>query len=120
MPRPDNDFRQQLFRIQINFADSRWLQSNHCMKISERENGKLFRQGTFRYSFTLLELSCAIRRQTGKWNPCFYKWLSNKTLSPIQQAFKEPLSDPRYYCFSTWFSQRGKNNRKWMKITDDT
>ena len=47
-------------------------------------------------------------------------WLRNKIRSPIQQAFKETLSDPDYHCFRTWFSQRGNNNRKWMKITDYT
>ena len=48
------------------------------------------------------------------------KWLRNKIRSPIQKVFKETLSDPDYHCFRTWFSQRGNNNRKWMKITDYT
>ena len=61
-----------------------------------------------------------IRRQLDNGALVSNKWLRNKIHSPIQQAFKETLSDPDYHCFSTWFSQRGNNNRKWMKITDDT
>ena len=119
---PDNYFRQQLFQVQINLQiPDGCSQTTVCKSLREKMENCFDRVPLFQVYFYGLE--------TQLWKLDFKldngalvsnKWLRNKIRSPIQQAFKETLSDPDYHCFSTWFSQRGNNNRKWMKITDDT